>query len=73
MRLTRIYPSTDPRGTLVGSCINPTRLGAICGRPVWSSTGYMDLDGEPYKSYYCARCGGALALGETISRAVSTA
>lgn len=34
-----------------------------CGEQHTSSTGYCaDLDGEPFKAYYCLPCGSALKI-----------
>lgn len=36
-----------------------------CGNRVWAGNGYADVDGAPFRAYYCKSCAAALlASGE---------
>jgi hypothetical protein len=49
MNLQPIQPDGGPLFWLPKAC-------SQCGCDVLSSTGYADLDGEPFKAYRCAEC-----------------
>ena len=52
MILRPITPATTlgHAQTLLAACLD-------CGGHVRSDTGYCDLEGPPFKAYYCAECG----------------
>lgn len=54
LNLQPIQPALVNGGvqTLLARCV-------ACGGHVRSDTGFADLDGEPFRAYYCAACGAA--------------
>ena len=49
-------PHLYPGSQRVGSCIQILRPTYECGAAVYAGTGFADLDGEPFKAYYCPSC-----------------
>lgn len=52
MNLQPIKPATvmGHAQTILAACLG-------CGGHVRSDTGYADLDGPPFRAYFCAECG----------------
>jgi hypothetical protein len=44
----------------VGRCVNPQPNGRECGQLVRAADGFADLDGTPFKAYYCVHCARSL-------------
>jgi len=51
----------------LGRCVNPKQVlnapagfRTMCAAEVWEGTGFADLDGAPFKAYYCASCANTL-------------
>jgi hypothetical protein len=58
----QLYPGFGKPNTeqTVGSCVNRYGRDSECSARVFAGNGYADVEGTPFRAYYCVHCANAL-------------